>query len=265
MFNTMTDEQISKAAPSAFAITPYHGQSDRYAFVPTSDIIKVMRENGFQPVSASQSRSRIEDKKNFTKHMIRFRNNDTQLTKVGDSLLDTVLVNSHDGTSRYELSAGIMRLACLNGLMVSEGLISSVKIRHTGDITVKVVESSLSILNQAPMIAEVIQVWRQIQLERQEQLLLAEAAHSLRFEEDSTLAVAITPERLLTVRRYNDNGNDLWSVFNRIQENVIRGGLRGRTEGFRAVRTKAVKGIDNDVRLNKAMWTLAEKMAELKS
>ena len=261
----LTDEMIQRYAPSAFAGQAYEKQSDRYAFVPTSAVIDGMRNAGFFPVMACQSRTRVEGKQNFTKHMIRFRSSDSQAITVGDSLVETVLINSHDGTSAYDLSLGVFRLVCSNGMVVGD-VFESIHIRHIGNIIDRIIEASTQMLQNAPKLAESINRFRTITLQPSEQLLLAEAAHSLRFDEGSNMAAAITPEKLLTVRRHEDNNSDLWSVFNRVQENVIRGGLRGnRIPGVNRVRSRAVKGIDQDTKLNKALWTLAEKMAALKS
>ena len=87
----------------------------------------------------------------------------------------------------------------------------------------------------------------------------------------SPVGVAITPDRLLEAHRYQDNGKDLWTTFNVTQENVLKGGLRGvqlnpeTGRRIRRVSTREVKGIDSDVRLNRALWTLGEHMAELKA
>lgn len=266
--NVLSNEQIQRKAPSAFAGQPYRQQSDRYTFVPTREIIDGMRHAGFQPVFASQSRTRILDKTNFTKHMIRFRNGNVQT--VGESVIETVLVNSHDGTSSYELMMGVFVLVCGNGLVVSEGVVESVRVRHVGNIKQSVIEASLKLLEKAGLITETMALWKSILLTPAEQQLLAEAAHSLRFEEGSNLAIGIPADKLLTPRRYADNRNDLWSVFNRIQENTINGGVRGQMPRLNAyqrprrVRSQSVTGIDQNLKLNKALWTLAEKMAELK-
>src|ERR1019366_7313859 len=110
----LSTQQIQRYAPSAFAEQPYHAQSSRYAFIPTISIIDGMRQAGFLPVMASQSRTRIADKQGFTKHMIRFRSaNSLQAGAsaiVGDSILEAVLINSHDGTSAYKLMCGVFRL-----------------------------------------------------------------------------------------------------------------------------------------------------------
>lgn len=261
----LTDEQIQVSAPSAFAGQAYSKQSDRYAFVPTSAIIDGMRNAGFFPVKAMQSRTRIEGKQNFTKHLIRFRSTDQQAITVGDSLLETVLINSHDGTSAYDLSMGVFRLVCSNGMVVGD-VFESIHIRHIGNVIERIIQGSIDMLNNAPLIAESVNRFRAITLEPQEQLALATAAHSLRFDEGSNMALSVTPDKLLTVRRSSDSGNDLWSTFNRVQENTMRGGLRGnRLPGVNRIRSRAVRGIDQDTKLNKALWTLAEEMARIKA
>jgi hypothetical protein len=261
----LSNEEIQVLAPSAFAGQPYHGQSSRYAFVPTIDVIDGMRSAGFEPVRASQSSARLADKKNFTKHMIRFRSQGSQLINVGDSILETVLINSHDGTSAFDLSLGLFRLACSNGLIVADGMVGSIHIRHTGDIIERVIGGSADLLASAPKVREAVNLWKTIDLTAPEQKILAEEAHGLRFDSESSLALAVTPEKLLQPRRSDDNGSDLWSTFNRVQENVMRGGIRGRDSQSRRVRSREVKGIDQSTGLNKALWSLAAKMAELKA
>jgi hypothetical protein len=62
---------------------------------------------------------------------------------------------------------------------------------------------------------------------------------------------------------------DLWTTFNKVQENVVRGGLRGvrrdETGRSRRVRSRAINGIDQHIRLNQALWTLSQHMANLKA
>ena len=113
--------------------------------------------------------------------------------------------------------------------------------------------------------------WKQIQLSRAEQTIMAEAAHTVRFaDSEGHVDTPIRADQLLTVRRREDSSADLWNTFNNVQENVIRGGLHGREAWTpenrrpRRVTTRAVNGIDQDVKLNRALWTIAEKMAELK-
>jgi hypothetical protein len=233
-----------------------------------------MRDAGFHPVFAKQSSTRDASKETFTKHLIRFRSLEPQF-QVGDSAIETILINSHDGTSRYKLIMGVIRFFCENGLVVSDGMVGSVSIMHTGNIVREVVESTRRIFEQAPVVSRAINKWRTIDLQPSEQMILAQAAHSYRFPqllEDGVSKpnpTTITPEMLLRSRRTEDDGTDLWSTFNRIQENTTKG-MRvvtgSRWEGNRQRHTsRAVNGIDGDVKLNRALWSIAEEMAKLKT
>lgn len=266
----LTIDQIGQYAPSALATHAHESRSSRFAYIPTVDVIQGMIRAGFQPFSASQSRSRIEGKSEFTKHMIRFRHQDTSLTcSVGDLVPEVILVNAHDGTSAYKLIAGIFRAICANGLMVSDSTIGSVSIQHKGNIVAEVIEASNGIVNGSQKSLAAADSWGRLQLTAGEMSAFAEAAHTLRFADtEGKITTPITPIQLLRPRRGADSGSDLWKTFNVVQENVIKGGLHGvsRENGHRRnVTTRQVKGIDQDVKLNRAMWQLAERMAELKN
>lgn len=270
--NGLTNEEIQRLAPSAFAGQAHESRSDRYAFLPTVNIIDAMRQNGFVPIKASQSIVRSSDNIPFAKHMIRFRQQGV-LNQVGDSVVETILTNAHNGTSSYRLLLGLFRLACLNGLVVSEGLVGSVHIRHVGNISDLVIENSLALIAQASKIADVVGQWRQIELSEPQMLALAIRAKALRFGEDGSMVQAISADRLLAPRRIDDKANDLWTVLNRIQENTLKGGVCGfipqhvnaedQVVPARRVRSREVKGIDQNIKLNQGLWEEAEKIAAM--
>jgi hypothetical protein len=261
----LDNDQLQKFAPSAFAGQPHESRSSRYAFIPTVEVIDGLRQAGFAPVSATQSLSRIPGKQYFTKHQLRFRSvsDFRPMTQVGDVNIEAVMTNSHDGSSVYEIALGAFRLACLNGMTVSEGMVQSIKVRHTGNIIEQAVESTHRLIQMAPKVVEAIREWKMIDLSDEEQVILAEGALALRYEDNAP----ITADKLLIANRNEDTRNDLWTVFNRVQENAVRGGIKYRTETdsqTRRMRTREVKGIDQNNRLNRELWALAEKMADLK-
>ena len=268
----LTLDQVRRAAPSAFATEAHNSRSSRYLYIPTSNIIEGLMQAGFQPMRATQSSSRIEGKGEYTKHLIRFRHETiSQQMRVGDTVPEIVLLNSHDGTSAYKLLAGIFRLACSNGLMVAESTVDGITVQHKGDMRNAVIDGSLRVLENAPKAMAQVKAWQNLQLTAGEQNAFAEAAHVLRFADAAgEAATPITAAMLLQHRRYDDQGSDLWRTMNRVQENVVRGGLRARAARQpgqrmgRLVTTREVRGIDQDVRLNRAVWTLSERMAELK-
>lgn len=265
----LTLDQIQAAAPSAFAAEPYHAMSARYTYIPTADVIRGMMEAGFQPFAAMQSRTAIEDRKAHTKHMIRFRMpHDASIQRVvGDVFPEIVLVNSHDGSSAYKLMAGMFRLVCGNGLIIADSMIASLSIRHSGNVIEEAARGSVQLVEKMPEAIETVSRWRNLELTTGEQSAFAEAAHLIRFADaEGNVDTPIQPAQLLQTRRYDDKGADLWSTFNRVQENVIKGGLAARKPGsYQRTSSRAVKAIDQDVRLNRALWTLGERMASLKN
>jgi len=263
-------DAIRALAPSAFATMAHSSRSRSYTYIPTSDVIDGMIKAGFQPFAARQSTTRTVGKVDYTKHMIRFRRTDADTALVSDSVPEVILINSHDGSSAYKLIADVYRKVCMNGLAVSEGTISSFAVAHKGNIVERVIEGSFEILRSTNAVLGTVRDWQRLSLTEGEQHAYAQAAHVLRFgDEDGKTTTPIQPVQLLRSRRTDDNANTLWHTFNRVQENVVRGGLRGvqaATEGRRArrVTTREVTGIDQNVKLNRALWTLTEELAKLK-
>lgn len=261
----LTLDALRNYAPAAFAPAPHESRSSRYVYIPTVEIIKGMEQEGFLPFKATQSIARSDERAPFTKHMIRFRRAGDTVSNVGDVVPEIVMVNSHDGSSVYELIAGLYRLACSNGLMVSESELAAIKVRHTGDVVREVVAGSFKLAEHTGEIIEHVNAWRELQLTDGEQHAFADAARTVRFADSEGLVhTPITADQLLRPRRSDDVGNDLWHTFNRVQENVIKGGQVGYVHRRKST-TRAINGIDQDVKLNRALWTLAERMAELKA
>lgn len=263
-------DDMRKIAPSIFANDKHDSRSDRYTYIPTVRVLEGLMREGFNPVAVRQSSARDAERKEYTKHMIRLRRAGDAFKGVGDTLPEIVLVNSHDGTSSYHLDAGLFRLVCLNGMVVADASFASVRVPHKGDVVDKVIEGAYSVIDQSVKALAAPAEWSQIRLGTDERNALADAAHVLRFgDSEGVVTTPIKPVQLLEPRRYGDRENDLWTTFNVVQENVIRGGLRGfgRDANMRRrrVTTRGVNGIDQDVKLNKALWVLGEAMAKLKA
>lgn len=266
----LTEDEMRKQTPSVFAVTAHESRSARFQPIPTIEILRALTKEGFVPVGAKQSRTRIEGKVEFTKHLIRMRRMDEAKSyAVGDNICEILLKNANDGTSAYELMAGLFRIRCLNSLVAQVGTLEVIKVRHSGDVAGKVIEGTYSVLNEADKVLAAPQDWSGIHLTTDEQTIFADAAHLLRFgDADGNINTPIKSEQLLIPRRYEDKANDLWTTFNMIQENSLKGGLRGVTRDGAGrphrVKSRSVNGIDQDIKLNKALWTLSQKMVELK-
>ncbi|QHG74452.1 DUF932 domain-containing protein [Ensifer adhaerens] len=265
----LTEDEMRGFAPSIFATSAHESRSERFKPIPTIEILRALAKEGFMPVGARQSVSRTEGKANFTKHLIRLRRlDDGNIYHVGDTVCEILLKNANDGTSAYELLAGLFRVCCLNSLVAQTGTIDAIKVRHSGDVQGKVIEGTYRVLGEAERTLAAPQDWSGLRVGREARKVLAEAAHLVRFgDAEGSLTNPIKPEQLLVPRRVEDRAEDLWTVWNVVQENSIKGGLRGvkRDEFGRARRStsRPVNGIDQDIKLNKALWLIGERMAAL--
>lgn len=260
--SALTTEQLMRAVPSAFAESAHDSRSARYAYVPTIGVIEGLRAEGFLPVKAVQSRSRDDDRRGHAKHMIRFRRED-QLQQA--EAREIILVNSHDGSSAYQMNAGIFRLICSNGLAVGNEDIRQ-SVRHSGDVKSEVIDCAFRIIDRFDTVAAEIDAMKAVRLEKPLMLAFANAALEARFDTDEK---PVTAEQVLRPRRASDQSNDAWTVFNRVQENVIKGGLRGQSKDANGRtlrrRTREVAGIDQNNTLNRALWRLAVEVAKIAS
>jgi len=259
----LTNDQMRRVAPSIFAERPWHAMSEKYAFIPTIAVVDALRAEGFVPVEATQSLTRVPGKGDFTKHMLKFRD----MRSGGDALAlapgklrpEALLTNSHDGASAYTLMMGIFVFICSNGLVVGDHLVPPVKIQHRGDPR-GVIDATFEVVEQAPRVAASIDTFQALRLEAPEQRAFANAALALKYDGPAP----IDADQALMARRVEDREPTLWNTFNRVQESLLTGGNRYRAESGRRMRTRPVQGIAENTKLNKALWTLAEEMVRLK-
>ncbi len=255
----LTDTQICAVAPSIFAVDKHASRSARYTYIPTGDVLRGLRQEGFLPFMVCQTQCRDEAKNDHTKHMIRLRHAG-QIN--GHEANEIILLNSHDGSSSYQMLSGVFRFVCANG-MVCGDIQSDIRIRHKGNIVDNVIEGAFRVLDDFELVNGQKEAMKSLTLNEGEQAAFARAALTLKYETAVTPA-PITETQLLRPRRIEDRTDDLWTTFNRVQENMIKGGLRGRTATGQVRTTREVKGIDQNVKLNRALWLLADEMRRLK-
>ncbi|MXQ26953.1 DUF932 domain-containing protein [Pseudomonas aeruginosa] len=257
----LSDDQIHRVAPSIFAEAPHESRSQRYAYIPTATVLTELRKEGFQPFMVTQTRTRHEDRRDYTKHMIRLRHA-SQINARGEAN-EIILLNSHDGTSSYQMLAGMFRFVCSNGLVCGD-TVADVRVPHKGDVAGQVIEGAYQVLHGFDRALESRESMQAITLDEGEAEVFARAALSLKYD-DPDKPAPITESQILLPRRFDDRRPDLWSVFNRTQENLTKGGLHGRSANGRRQQARPVQGIDSDIRLNRALWLLADGLRQLKA
>lgn len=258
--NPLSDAEIMEIAPSIFADVKHESRSDRYTCIPTIDVLRGLQKQGFSPFMVCQTRTRDDEKRGHAKHMIRMRHA-SQIN--ASEANEIVLLNSHDGSSSYQMIAGVFRFVCSNGMVCGDTQ-SDIRVRHTGDIVDNVIEGAFHVLEGFEQVDGQRDGMKALTLNPGEQAAFANAALALKYETDIAPA-PITETQLLRPNRQADSAGDLWTTFNRVQENMIRGGLRGRSAVGKRITTREVTGIDQNIKLNRALWVLAEEMRKLKA
>ncbi len=265
----LTNSDIQSFAPSVLAEAPSSHLTNRYAFFRTLDVVEGLRSAGWAPVKAQEQFVRVSTRQGVQKHMVRFHRRDEigfPIPALGDSRLELILTNSHDGTSAYRLQAGVFRLICLNGMVVSSGDVAAVSIRHSHRTIGEVVDRSAQIAGMSDRIGSKLEAFRARRLTPAEQIAFAKDALEIRYEslDDSP----VRPEFVLEANRYQDEGDSLWKVLNRTQENLNRGTRNDRRWALmhnrnRAQGVRKVTGIDANIDLNVGLWSLADKYLTL--
>ncbi|HBM7348583.1 DUF932 domain-containing protein [Klebsiella oxytoca] len=251
----LTHEELMQYTPSVFGEDKHASRSEKYSFIPTITLLENLQREGFEPFFACQSRVRDPGRRGYTKHMLRLRRAG-QIT--GQQVPEIIILNSHGGESSFQLLPGIWRQVCANGLVCGQSF-GEIRVPHRGDIAEKVIEGAYEVLGVFDRVEEKRETMQSLLLPPPAQQAFARAALTYRFGEEHQ---PVTASQILTPRRYEDRQDDLWSVFNRCQENLSKGGLTGRTAQGKRTHTRAVKGIDGDVRLNRALWVMAEQMQQ---
>ena len=251
----LTREELFRTVPSVFSEDKHASRSDRYTYIPTITLLDNLQREGFRPFFACQARVRDESKREHTKHMLRLRR-EGHIT--GHQVPEIILLNSHDGSSSYQMLPGLFRAVCQNGLICGESF-GEVRVPHKGDVVGKVIEGAYEVLGIFDRVEEKREAMQSLLLPPPAQEALARAAITYRFGEDHQ---PVTEAQVLSPRRWQDESSDLWTTYQRVQENLIKGGLYGRNAKGNRMHTRAVKGIDGDVKLNRALWVMAETLLE---
>lgn len=262
----MSKEQLREVCPLAFAESPTNPKvSGKYLFVNTETIVDDLDKLGWKPVQAAQRKSRGKSTI-FSKHMVAFQNPDIKIKgKDGDDAFPRIIMtNSHDGMQAFKFSVGIFRLVCSNGLVVADEQFSDFKIKHKG----YTFEELRSVVNEAvadlPNKVEVLNQMKQRILTQEEKNKLAldamliragikiDSKEAKKFEYDEE-----TIEDILEPKRKADEGNDLWKVFNVIQEKITQGEFSAALKGAKVRKVRKIKSFEKELKVNKELFQLA--------
>ena len=256
----LTKDQIRNSSPLVFADAPTNPDvSNKYLFVNTETIIDDLEKLGWLPVQAAQRTSRKSEGTIFSKHMVAFQNPDIKITSAdGDNAYPRILLtNSHDGMQAFKFSVGIFRLVCSNGLVVADEQFSDFKIKHKGYTFEELRNVVRQAVEDLPNRVQVMNDMKKRILTEDEKrkmaldaMLIRAGVKELQYDEE-------TIDDILDPKRDEDKGNDLWRVFNVIQEKITQGDFHAALTGAKVRKVRKIKSFEKDMKVNKELFKLA--------
>ena len=258
----LSKENIKSLAPAVFAEKPSSEVSKHYTHIPTERVIDDMELLGWKPIEAKEVKARKNSTRGFQKHLLVFRNDDVVINgEDGDTVFPQILMtNSHDGKNSFTFQAGLYRLVCSNGLVIADTQFEAVKMRHMGYSFEDLQEKIKEMVEKLPLTVESMNKMKATELAENEILQFAKEALNTRFTEKEMNRIQIDLKELTTPVRKEDSGNDLWSVFNVVQEKIVTGDFEYRAAG-KVRKAREIKNFKQDMKINKELFNVALEYA----
>lgn len=265
----LSKSEIMEMTPAVYTTQPHPKVSDKYSFLPTYQIIEDMEKLGWSVSSAKMAKTNNPGQKKYGKHMIQFFNPEIVINDDKgnvEAYPQILIVNNHRGYGKLRFEIGVFRLVCENGLVVKEEGkdFGGFTLRHMGYSFEELKELVNGAVAALPKVVAKINDFTVRIMSKEEQKAFAKRALEIRFGEEKVVGVTDAQiQEMLNPLRREDAGDDLYRVFNRVQEAVIKGGfsIAGQTKKG----TKKVRRISNmlkDLDINQELWVLAEEFAE---
>ena len=253
----MNNQDLIESYPSIFAGSPSPEVSEKYKFIRPSEVLDRLLEIGWSPRQMSEVRARKPHTKGFQKHLIRLTNPELSVGKsVGEEIPELILTNSHNGKNSFSFKLGIYRLVCSNGLVIPVEEFANITIKHVGQMASQIKQVIEESTKTFPVIYRDIDKMKNRELTEREIRGFAKTASELR-NPNLSKSLTVGLDQILEELRPQDSGNDLWKVYNRVQENLINGNYEIKTKkGSR--KGSSIKSIDNGIKINEGLWNLAK-------
>ena len=252
----LTKEEIQEQAPAVASTQAASNVSDKYVHVPTMELVDDMAKLGWGVSDVKQVGSKKGLNK-FKKHLVTFRNENIVIKgDDGETVYPQILLtNSHDGLSSFQFRAGLFRLVCSNGLVIATEDFGQMRIRHKGYSFEELKKTVMELVEELPVTVETLNKFREVVLSDEQKYELAMKAIGIRFGENGA---EVDVQEILKPTRKEDEGSDLWTVFNVIQEKMVRGKFKYKTIKGRNKTARTIKNFNRDVKLNEELYQLAE-------
>lgn len=248
---------LKSLAPSIFTTVPSSNVSSKYTHIPTEKIIDDMEKLGWGVVDAKEVQARTVHTRNVQKHLVVFRNPDVIINgDGGDDVYPTILLtNSHDGKNAFTFTAGLFRMICENGIVISTNEFEKLAIRHMGYTFEALQVLIKEMVEKLPLTVESMNKMVDTELSDESILKFAQECLGVRFGDDLK-NIKVDMDDFIAPSREEDKGNSLWKVFNVFQEKVIDGEFNYESAG-KVRKAREIKNFNQDMKVNSELFNLA--------
>lgn len=223
----------------------------RYNVANSNEIEQVLLQRGFKLQGTSAARIRKVEKRGYQRHTMVFTSEEYRID--ADNLFSIVITNSYDTTKSIRVNSGIFRLICANGLVVGKDISPEIKINHVGD---KMWHELLVAIN-----TQIAHADKVLHNARKLQGTSLDSFQKVKFLQDAVKLRTDMELEIVPVRRIEDEGQDLYTLFNVIQEGLVRGGIKVKNKEGKTRTLRALSSQDNVVDINKKLFDLAMSYA----
>lgn len=254
----LSDDQIRRLAPSVFAEQASPVCRETYSYLPTYPIIEHLRDRGMVVTQVREGKKRAASGQLYAMHEVRMRKADDvygrQTGELGGVTPQIVLLNSHDKSTSATALAGLLRSLCHNGMYWADHSFGFKAVHYKMGME-KVLDGIAAVSGRFDEMIHNVDRWSKIQLTSDQRALFAQKAVEAR-----GTALSIDPIDLLTVRRMEDQGTDLWSTYNVVQENLTTGGVVGTNKSGKWRSLRPIKALKVDSDFNRKLWGIANEL-----
>jgi hypothetical protein len=267
-----TVEELKAKAPAVFRTAEEGakaGASKHYQFIPTIDVIDDLSKFGWNIHDVGQQKSKTSP--DTTRHLVRFRHQDFGAVGVGGNIPEILFTNSHDRTRSMNFHVGLFRLICSNGLVVADATFGKLNLRHMGYSFENVREMIGDITEKLPVVFDTIKTFERTEMSEEARKDFAMKAFAIRYPEYineknvadlAQIALSVDVNGLLVPQRADDAPNNLWTVFNRVQEKLVNGQFKHLGSDNKVRQARPIKNITLNLDINEGLWQLANSYAQ---
>jgi hypothetical protein len=210
-------------------------------YIPTLDVVTKLQDEGWQLSGVAEQRGKNRKTSN---NYVQLQHPDFAIknNKGKDEAYTSITIsNSCNGLQPLQMSLGMFRQVCSNGMIRFDEHAESQTIKHTEINSRDLDRFVISMNSKANTLLTEVNEMKHRGLSIKDMRKLAIEAARLRYDNLDKINI----DNLFAVNRVEDESNDLWTVFNRIQENL----------------THDVSNMNENIRLNQQLFSLVESFA----